>query len=45
MVPDGNLESSLRGKAHLELESLELFDPVEWSLPPYGREELCTHEQ
>ncbi|GAX78997.1 hypothetical protein CEUSTIGMA_g6437.t1 [Chlamydomonas eustigma] len=35
MVPDINLETSLRGKAHQEVESLELFIPDEWGLPPY----------
>jgi hypothetical protein len=35
MVPDSNLDLSLRGKAHQELGSLESFDPVCWGLPPF----------
>ena len=35
MVPDPNLDVALRGKAHLELASLQDFDPRHWGLPPF----------
>lgn len=34
-VPDANLALELRGRAHAELPSLEVFKPEEWGLPPF----------
>lgn len=36
MVPDSRLDKALRGKAHLEIDSLEEFDPAVWGLPPFS---------
>ena len=35
MVPDPNLDPSLKGKAQQELSSLEHFNPLDWGLTPY----------
>lgn len=35
MVPDPNLDESLRGKAHLDIWSLEHFKPEEWALKQF----------
>ena len=44
MVPDVNLDLTLRGKAHAELLSLEEFRPELWGLPPYPElNQVCHH--
>ena len=35
MVPDPNLDPALKGKAHVELTSLENWDPTQWGLPAF----------
>lgn len=36
MVPDPKLDAALRGKADMELASLQDFDPAKWGLPPFS---------